>query len=67
MFVCKMYLQLAKRLLEVSFYGFPYMLYVFPSIIIYIKLMTFISERPVIKGLNHHKEKVGRSVHNGMG
>lgn len=50
--------QLAETLFEISFYLLPYMVYVFPCIIIYINLMKFITERPVITGINLNKENV---------
>ena len=55
--------QFSKTLFEVFFHGFPYMVFVLPCIIIYSKLMKFISERPVIKGIDPIRENVRKPKH----
>ena len=40
-------------------YGLPYVLYVCPCMIIYIRLMTFITCRPINTGLDPKRETVG--------
>ena len=53
--------QFSKTLFEVFFYGLPYMMFVLPCIIIYSKLMKFISERPLINGIDPVRENVSRN------
>ena len=45
-------------MLQLLFYGLPYVLYVCPCMIIYIRLMSFITYRPINTGLDPKKETV---------
>ena len=52
------YFQFSETLFEVFFHGVPYMMFVLPCIVIYSKLMKFISERPIIGGIDPVRENV---------
>ena len=52
------YFQFSETLFEVFFNGVPYMMFVLPCIVIYSKLMKFISERPIIRGIDPVRENV---------
>lgn len=42
--------------------GLPYAILVFPTILIYLKLMNFVEKRSIVDGLDVHKEKVDTST-----
>lgn len=58
--------QFSQTMLQLLFYGLPYVLYVCPCMIIYIRLMSFITYRPINTGLDPKKETVFRKKTNLM-
>ena len=53
-------------MLSLVFYGLPYILFVCPCMIIYLRLMTFITYRPINTGLDPKRETVFRKKTNLM-
>ena len=58
--------QLGQTMLSLVFYGLPYILFVFPCMIIYLRLMAFITYRPINKGMDPKRETVFRKKTNLM-
>ena len=58
--------QLGQTMLSLVFWGLPYILFVSPCMIIYLRLMAFITYRPINKGLDPKRETVVRKKTNLM-
>ena len=53
-------------MVSLVFYGLPYILFVCPCMIIYLKLMAFITYRPINTGIDPKRETVFRKKTNLM-
>ena len=53
-------------MLSLVFWGLPHLLFICPCMIIYLKLMTFITHRPINTGLDPKREKIFRKKTNLM-
>ena len=58
--------QLGQTMVSLVFYGLPYILFVCPCMIIYLKLMAFITYRPINTGIDPKRETVFRKKTNLM-
>ena len=58
--------KLGRTMLSLVFYGLPYILFVCPCMIIYLKLMAFINDRPMNRGIDPNRETVFRRKTNLM-
>ena len=58
--------QLGQTMLSLVFYGLPYILFVCPCMIIYLRLMAFITYRPINSGMDPKRETVFRKKTNLM-